>query len=87
MKKLFLRKKLYSLRMEDGGSIVDHLNAFNKLVAQLTSVGVKMEEEDHCMTLLYSLPNSWDHLVMDIGRTTSTFKIDEVVSSLLSKEM
>ena len=31
--KLFLRKKLYSLRMEEGGSITEHLNAFNLLIA------------------------------------------------------
>jgi len=30
--KLFLRNKLYSLRMEDGGSIIDHLNTFSMLV-------------------------------------------------------
>lgn len=31
--KLFLRKKLYYLRMEEGGSVADHLNAFNFLIA------------------------------------------------------
>ena len=31
--KLFLRKKLYSLRMDEGGSVADHLNAFNMLIA------------------------------------------------------
>jgi hypothetical protein len=31
--KLFLRKKLYHLRMEDGGSVKEHLNAFNTLVS------------------------------------------------------
>ena len=30
--KLFLRKKLYHLKMEDGDSMVDHLNVFNTLV-------------------------------------------------------
>ena len=83
--KLFLRKKLYSLIMEEGGSIVDHLNAFNLLIAQLASSGVTIEEEDRCMTLLCSLPNSWDHLVMVIGSTFFTFKMDDVVSSLLSE--
>lgn len=53
--KLFLRKKLYSLRMEEGGSITDHLNAFNLLITQLASSGAKIEEEDRCMTLLCSL--------------------------------
>ena len=83
--KLFLRKKLYSLRMEEGGSIADHLNAFNLLIAQLASSGVKIEEEDRCMTLLCSLPDSWDHLVMALGSTIVTFKMDDVVSTLLSK--
>lgn len=85
--KLFLRKKLYSLRMEEGGSLTDHLNSFNLLAAQLTSAGVKLEEEDHCYTLLCSLPDSWDHLVMALGSTLVTFKMDDVVSSLLSEEM
>ena len=30
--KIFLRKKLYSLRMEEGGQISDHLESFNMLV-------------------------------------------------------
>ena len=38
--KLFLRKKLYSLRMKEGGSVTELLNAFNLLVAQLTSSSV-----------------------------------------------
>jgi len=73
--------------MEDGKSVTDHVNTFNMLVVQLTSVGVKMEEEDRCIRLLCSLPNLWDHLVMAIRSTNTTFKMDEVVSSLLSKEM
>jgi hypothetical protein len=31
--KLFLRKKLYNLRMRDGDSVAKHLNAFNTLVS------------------------------------------------------
>ena len=31
--KLFLRKKRYHLRMEDGDSVTDHLNVFNTLVS------------------------------------------------------
>jgi hypothetical protein len=86
--KLFLRKKLYHLRMEDGDSVTEHLNVFNTLVSQLVSVNITIAEEDKCITLLCSLPDSWDNLVVAIGSTTqSTLKYEDVVSSLLSKEM
>ena len=39
------------------------------------------------MTLLCSLPDSWDHLVMALGNTIITFRMDDVVSALLSEEM
>ena len=47
-----------------------------------------MEEEDKCITLLCSLPDSWDNLVVAIGSSTkSTLKFEDIVSSLLSEEM
>ena len=74
--------------MEDGDSVTDHLNVFNTLVSQLVSVDIKMEEEDKCITLLCSLPNSWDNLVVAIGSgTESALKFEDIVSSLLSEEM
>jgi hypothetical protein len=86
--KMFLRKKLYHLRMEDGDSVTEHLNAFNTLVSQLVSVNITIAEEDKCITLLCSFPDSWDNLVVAIGSTTqSTLKYEDVVSSLLSEEM
>ena len=44
--KLFLRKKLYNLRMKDGDSVTEHLNAFNTMVSQLSSVDIKISDED-----------------------------------------
>lgn len=83
MNNFLIRKKSYSIRMEEGGSSIDHLNAFNFLIAQLTSSSVKIEEEDRCITLLCSLSDSLDHLVMALSSTSVTFKMDDVVYSLL----
>jgi hypothetical protein len=85
--KLFSRKKLYNLRMRDGDSVVEHLNAFNIVVSQLVSVEIKISDEDKCIGLLCSLPDSWDILVVVIGSNTTALKFDEVVSSLFLEEM
>jgi len=85
--KLFLRKKLYNLRMKDGDSMTEHLNAFNTVVSQLLPVDIKISYEDKCISLLCSLPDSWDSLVIAIGSNATALQFDEIVSSLLMEEM
>jgi len=85
--KLFLWKKLYNLRMKDGDSVIEHLNAFNNVVIQLASVDIKISDEDKCISLLCSLSYSWDSMVIAIGSNATTLQFDEIVSSLLMEEM
>jgi hypothetical protein len=74
--KLFLRKKLYNLRMRDGDSMVEHLNALNNMVSQLVSVEIKISYEDKCISLLCSLLDSWDSLVVAIGSNITSLKFE-----------
>ena len=85
--KLFLWKKLYNLRMKDGDSVTEHLNAFNTVVSELASVDIKILDEDKCISLLCSLPDLWDSLVIAIGINATALQFDEIVSSLLMEEM
>eukprot|EP00253_Pinus_taeda_P027342 PITA_27342 len=73
--------------MKDGDSVTKHLNAFNTVLSQLSSVDIKISDEDKCISLLYSLPDSWDSLVIAIGSNASVLQFDEIVSSLLTEEM
>ena len=43
--KLFIKKQLYSLWMKEGTRIL-HLNAFNRILSEFLTLGVKLEEED-----------------------------------------
>eukprot|EP00253_Pinus_taeda_P034797 PITA_34797 len=73
--------------MKDGDSVTEHLNAFNTVVSQLLSVDIKISDEDKCIILLCSLPDSWLSLFIAIGSNSIAFQFDEIVSSLLSEEM
>jgi hypothetical protein len=85
--RIFLKRQLYSLRMKEGTKIVDHLNTFNTLLVQLTSMGVKFDYEDKAITLLCSLPESWDHFVTSISfNSTESIEFDVIVGALLSEE-
>jgi hypothetical protein len=85
--KIFVRNKLYNLRMRDRDSVAEHMNTFNSMVSQLVSIEMKISDEDTCIGLMCSLPDSWDSLAVAIGSNTTTLKFDEVVSYLLSEEM
>ena len=67
--------------------MAEHLNTFNIVVSQLVSVEIKISNEDKYISLLCSLPDSCDSLVVAICSNITALKFDEVVSSLLSKDM
>ena len=52
--------------------MTENLNAFNTMVNQLLFVDIKISDEDKCISLLCSLPNSWDSLVVTIGSNATT---------------
>ncbi|KAK2969245.1 hypothetical protein RJ640_003479 [Escallonia rubra] len=60
--RLYLKKDLYQLRMDEGSDLGDHISEFNRLVSQLSSIDVKLEEEDQGILLLSSLQKSYETL-------------------------
>ena len=56
--KVFLMKHLFNMKMVEGGSIIDHLNEFNTITSQLSSMGVNFDEEIRALLILCSFPES-----------------------------
>ena len=44
--------------MDENDIVTKNLNVYNTLVSQINFVGIKMAEEDKCITLLCSFPDS-----------------------------
>ena len=83
-------KCLFNMKMSEGGTVVDHLNEFNTITSNLSSVKVKFDDEVRALLILFSLPERCNSLVMvvsNIVASSNTLKFDDVVDVILSKEM
>ena len=85
--KLYLKKKLYGLRMNKGTTVLEHLNFFNMVISELLTVNVKIDEEDKALILLSSLPESYDHIITTMLCGKKTLILEEVMSTFLSNEI
>ncbi|GJY58466.1 hypothetical protein Tco_0458358 [Tanacetum coccineum] len=73
---LFLKMELYSLKLEEGSNLHDHINSFNQLVYQLTNVDDAIKDEEQALLMLSSLPKSYKPFMQTMltGRTALTFE-------------
>jgi hypothetical protein len=62
--KVFLMKRLFNMKMSEGGFVADHLNEFNMVTNQLSSVKVDFDDEVRALLILCSLPEIWNGLVI-----------------------
>ena len=60
-------QKIMRLRYQDDSSIVEHLNAFQGLINQYTSLEVPLADEVLALLLLGTLPDSSETLVVTLG--------------------
>ncbi|KAK3895615.1 hypothetical protein Pcinc_000538 [Petrolisthes cinctipes] len=67
--KLQLRRRLYALRLKEGGSVQEHIKTMTEVFNEMSIIGDQMNEEDRVVHLLASLPESYDmrygHLGID----------------------
>ena len=56
--KVHLMKKLFNLKMAENASVAQHLNEFNTITNQLSSIEIDLDEEICALIVLASLPNS-----------------------------
>jgi len=82
--KLFLKQKLFGLKMAEGADLIQHINTFNQVVSDLQRIDVKFEEEDQPLMLLCSLPISLENLVTTLLWGKETLELEEVTAALLA---
>ena len=61
--KVFLIRELVNTRMKEDSPVTEHINKLNSILARLTSVDIKFDDEVQALLLLLSLPDSWSGTV------------------------
>lgn len=78
------------MNMSEGGFVVDHLNDFNMVTNQLSSMGVNFDDEVRSLFILYSLLQRWNGLAMVVSNYISgsnNLNFDDVIGVILSEEL
>ena len=73
--KVHLMKKLLNLKMVKNASVAQHLNEFNTITNQLSSVEIDFDDEIRALIILASLPNSWEVMRMAVSNSIGKEKL------------
>ena len=84
--KLHLRKRLYFLRLKEGGSVQEHIKMLTEIFNELSVVGDVITDEDRVVHLLASLPDSYNVLVTALEASEEVPKMEIVTGRLLHEE-
>ncbi|KZV56298.1 hypothetical protein F511_00295 [Dorcoceras hygrometricum] len=85
--RLYLKKSLYTIHLEEGKDLKKHMDEFNKIILDLKNVDIKITDEDCAILMLSSLPRSYEHFVDTMLYGKETLTMAEVKSALNSKEL
>ena len=84
--KLHLKQQLYSHRLIEGTSVIDHISTFKEIVVDLETMEVKYDEQDLGLIFLCFLPSSCKTFRDIILYSQDTLTLEEVYEALCSKE-
>ena len=87
--KVHLMKKLFNLKMAKNASVAQHLNKFNIITNQVSSIEIDFDDEIRALIVLVSLPNSWEVMRMAVSNSTGKEKLkyNDIQDLILAEEI
>lgn len=84
--RVYLKEQFHTLRMNEGTTISDHLSVLNGIVSELEAIGVKIDDEDIALRLIWSLPHIYEHMKPILIHGKEKIVFSEVTGKLFSEE-
>ncbi|CAH1112192.1 unnamed protein product [Psylliodes chrysocephalus] len=84
---LYLKKKMLSMKLNEGEDLNKFLDRVDEVVRQLKSTGVEIQESDVICNMLLTLPKSYETVATIIeNKPADTLNNEEVKNKLLAEE-
>jgi hypothetical protein len=77
-----MKMKLYTHKLQEGGSVSTHLLVFKEIIADLQSIEADYKDKDLGLILLCSLPSSFANFKDTILYSRDTLTVNEVYEAL-----
>ncbi|KAH9697287.1 hypothetical protein KPL71_023550 [Citrus sinensis] len=80
--RLYIKKRMFTLKMAEGSSLEDHIDEFNKVCDTLEIIDEGLDDEGKALLLVSSLPPSYSNFVDALMYGRQTLSLDEVKAAL-----
>eukprot|EP01018_Ginkgo_biloba_P023168 Gb_22971 [translate_table: standard] len=87
MRMVLIKEDLWSVIIDVGGdTVIDHINKIKMMEEQREAIDVTLKEEDIVMTLLCSLLQTYNNLIVSLESRDDDLKLDFVCACLLHED-
>ena len=86
---MFLIRELVNTRMKEDISVTEHINKINSILARLTSIAIKFDDEVQVLLLISSLPDSWSGTVTTVTCSVGPdgFTFEKICDLILGEDV
>ena len=78
---------MFNMKMKESEPTTSHINTFNRVSAELSSQGLKFEEEIKALALLSRLLTSWEVFCTTFTNSSLKLTLDEAIGTILSEDI
>jgi hypothetical protein len=84
--RLYLKQRLYTLKMKKGMLLCDHLDDYNKIILDLKNINVKVDDENQALVITLTT-DVFDNFVNSMSCGSDTISLVNVKSALNSLKL
>ena len=86
--RIFLKRRLYTLRMSEFLTVTEHVNTLNSLLSQLNNMDCVIGTSERAEILFQSLLNSYDQLIINLTANLhmENLNFDNIVAAIIDEK-